>query len=167
MEIVAATYVLRVPQRFPEHRAWLESAVRRVSGLQLDLLLAVNPLARTTWPNFNAPPPVSPLPRIEEEIARVRATDPEVVRADVRRAYPDGVPPAARRFVDDPRPALAELVCQMRSFWVATLEPWWDRMSAFLQSEIAARARRLAATGGEAAFVSSPRAEQPTTSPTR
>jgi DNA-binding transcriptional ArsR family regulator len=152
IELVAATYLLRLPRRFPEHRGWVESAAGRVNGLRLDLLVAVNPLGRTMWPNFNAPPPVSPHPRIEDELARVGATDPEVVRADVRRAYPEGVPPAARRFVEDPEATVAELVTQMRSFWKATLEPWWAQMSAFLQSEIAARASRLVATGGEAAF---------------
>jgi DNA-binding transcriptional ArsR family regulator len=153
IELVAATYVLRLPRRFPEHRGWVERAAGRVAGMRLDLLFAANPLGRTVWPNFHAPPPVSPHPRIEDELARVAATDPAVVRADVRRAYPDGVPPAARPFIDDAERGLAELVSQMRSFWNVTLEPWWSQMSAFLEGEIAARARRLVATGGEAAFV--------------
>ena len=153
IELVAATYLLRLPRRFPEHRGWVESAATRVTGLRVDLLFAANPLGRTVWPNFHAPPPVSPHPRIDDELARVAATDPQLVRADVRRAYPDGAPPAARPFIDDPEGAVAELVTQMRSFWTVTLEPWWGRMSTFLESEIAARARRLVATGGEAAFV--------------
>jgi DNA-binding transcriptional ArsR family regulator len=152
IELVAATYVLRLPRRFPEHRGWTESATGRVTGLRLDLLFAANPLGRTVWPNFNAPPPASPHPRIEDELARVAATDPGIARADVRRAYPDGVPPAARPFVAEPEAAVAELVTQMRLFWEAALEPWWGRMSAFLESEVAARARRLVAVGGNAAF---------------
>ena len=153
IELAAATYVLRLPRSFPEHREWIERAAERVTGLRLGLLLAVNPLGRTIWPSFDAPPPVSPHPHIEDELARVASTDPDVVRADVLRAYPEGIPPAARPFVDDPQDAAAELATQMRSFWNATLEPWWARMSAFLESEIADRARRLVATGGEAAFV--------------
>src|SRR4051812_8898631 len=137
IELAAATYLLRLPRSFPEHREWVERAADRVTGLQLDLLFAVNPLGRTMWPSFNAPPPVSPHPRIEDELARVGATDPEVVRVDVLRAHPEGVPPAARPFVGDPEGAVAELVTQMRAFWQATLEPWWARMSAFLESEIA------------------------------
>src|SRR5690349_16516657 len=78
IELVAATYVLRLPRRFPEHRGWIESAAGRVGGLRLDLLFAVNPLGRAVWPNFNAPPPMSPQPRIEDELARVAATDAEV-----------------------------------------------------------------------------------------
>ncbi len=152
IELVAATYLVRLPRRFPGHRGWIEGAVPRLAGLDLDLLYAVNPLGRTAWPNFNAPPPITPHPRIEDELARVAATDPEVVRADVRRVHPEGVPAEARPFVDDPADALAVLVDQMRAFWATTLEPQWGRMAAFLEGEIAARARRLVSTGGSAAF---------------
>jgi DNA-binding transcriptional ArsR family regulator len=40
----------------------------------------------------------------------------------------------------------------MRAFWDAALAPWRARMSAVLESEIAARARRLVAAGPQAAF---------------
>lgn len=152
IEIAAATYVLRLPGRFPEHRRFVESAVPRLDRLQLDLLYAVNPLGRRAWPNFNAPAPVSPHPLIAEELARIASTAPSVVVEDVRRAYPEGVPASMSAFVEDPEPALADLVTQVRRFWDAVLAPWWPRMTAFLESEIAARARRLVAAGGVTAF---------------
>src|SRR5262245_46747158 len=68
IELAAATYVLRLPRSFPEHREWIACAAERVTGLPLDLLFAVNPLGRTIWPNFDAPPPVSPHPHIEDEL---------------------------------------------------------------------------------------------------
>lgn len=151
-ELVAATYVLRQPRRFPPQHRWIESAATGVADVRLDLLFAVNPLGRTIWPSFHAPPPVHPHPRIEDELVRVASTDPEIVRADLRRAYPEGVPLEARPFLENTEPALAELVEQMDTFWTATLAPWWDRMSTFLESEIAARARRLVTIGGAAAF---------------
>lgn len=152
IEIVAATYVLRRPAQFPQHRGWIRAAVPRVSGVQLDLLYAVNPLGRTSWPNFNAPPPHHPHPRIEDELGRVATTDPAVVSADLHRAFPEGIPAEARPLAEHTDVALPALVDQMRTFWEATLAPWWPRMSAFLESEIAARARRLVAQGGESAF---------------
>jgi DNA-binding transcriptional ArsR family regulator len=152
IELAAATYVLRLPTRFPEHRPWIEDVTPRVEGLPLELLYAASPLGRTSWPNFDAPPPVVPHPRIEDELDRLAATDPALVRSDVLRAHPDGVPDAARPFVEDPAAALAGFVDQSRDFWQAALAPWWPRMSAFLESEIASRARRLVATGSEAAF---------------
>jgi DNA-binding transcriptional ArsR family regulator len=152
IELAASTYVLRLPQQFPEHRPWIEDVAPRVAGLELDLVYAASPLGRTAWPNFDAPPPVLPHPRIEDELDRLAATDPELVRSDVRRAYPDGVPADARAYVDEPARALVGFVDQARSLWDAALAPWWPRMSAFLEGEIAARARRLVATGSEAAF---------------
>ncbi len=152
IELAAATYVLRLPQVFPQHRPWVESVTPRVAELELDLVYAVSPLGRTAWPNFDAPPPLVPHPRIEDELDRLAATDPGLVRSDVLRGYPDGVPDAARPFVDEPAAALAGFVDQSRALWEAALAPWWARMSAFLESEIASRARRLVATGSEAAF---------------
>jgi DNA-binding transcriptional ArsR family regulator len=152
IELAAATYVLRLPRQFPEHRLWVEDVAPRVAGLDVGLLYAASPLGRSAWPNFDAPPPVVPHPRIEDELERLAGTDPELVRSDVLRAYPDGVPDVARPFVDDPAAALEGFVDQSRSFWEAALAPWWPRMSGFLESEIAARARRLVATGSVAAF---------------
>lgn len=153
VELTGAVYVLRLPHLFPEHRGWIASAAARVADLELDLLAAVNPLGRTTWPNFNAPPPVSPHPHIEDELARIAATDPTIVRADVLRAFPEGVPHSAAPFIDSTEEAVAALVEQMRSFWDAAIAPWWERMSGFLESEIAARSRRLVTRGGATAFV--------------
>jgi hypothetical protein len=152
-ELVAATYVVRLPTYFPEHRPWFRDVAPRVAGLDLDLLFAVNPLGRTVWPNFQAPPPLHPHPDIEDELDRVAGTAPRVVRADVRRAFPEGVPAQARPFLDATEVAVAGLVTQMRSFWQATLEPWWGRISDFLEAEIGARARQLVAAGGQTAFV--------------
>lgn len=151
-ELAASTYVLRRPRAYPEHRRWVEAATPRVGDLDVDLLFAVNPLGRTMWPMFNAPAPVHPHPSIEDELARVAATDPAVVRADVVRAYPEGVPADAQPFIDDTTAAVSELVEQMRAFWEAALVPWWGLIASFLESEIAARARRLVADGGAAAF---------------
>lgn len=152
IELAAATYVLRLPGQFPEHRPWIEEVAPRVAGLTLDLVHAISPLGRTVWPNFDAPPPVVPHPRIEDELERLAATDPELVRSDVLRGYPDGIPAAARPFVDDPAAALSEMVEQSRALWEVALAPWWPRMSAFLEGEIAARARRLVAAGSDTAF---------------
>lgn len=148
----AATYVLRLPQGFPEHRRWIEATAPRVKGLDVDLLLAVNPLGRTVWPAFDALAPIHPHPSIHDELARVAAIDPDVVRADVVRAYPEGVPAEARRFVEDTEAAVSELVAQMQAFWDAAIAPWWTVVVPFLESEIAARARRLVANGGASAF---------------
>jgi hypothetical protein len=69
-------------------------------------------------------PPVEPHPRIEDELDRLAATDPGLVRSDVLRAHPDGVPAEAAPFVEDPVGALATMVEQTRALWNAALAPW-------------------------------------------
>ena len=81
------------------------------------------------------------------------ATDPELLRSDVQRAYSGVVPANAEPFVTDPAAALAGFVIQARAFWTSALAPWWSRMSAFLEGDIAARARRLVSVGSASAFV--------------
>jgi DNA-binding transcriptional ArsR family regulator len=152
MELVGAVYVLRDPRRYEVHRPWAEWARPRVSDLDLSLLDAAAPFGTPFWPVFIGPPPAAPRAKVEDEFERVLATPPVQVAAEVARTYPGEVPAAARRMIDDPEGALPELVEQMRGFWEATLAPWWARLSALLESEIAARARRLVASGTEAAF---------------
>lgn len=155
IELAASTYVLRLPEQFPEHKRWVQDVTRRGAGLSLGRLYAALPLPKggTTRPSFNALPPVVPHPHIDGELARLAAIDPELVRSDVRRAYPAGVPDAARVFVDHPTSGLAELVDQARSLWRTALAPWWPRISAFLEGEIASRSRALVTIGGGQAFV--------------
>ena len=152
MDLVGATYVLRWPERYPEHRPWIDWARPRASGLELGLLYVAAPVGVEFYPVFVGPPPRAPRTTVEAEFARVAGTPSVGVAAEIERAYPDGVPLAGRVLVEDPARGLERLVAQMRAFWDALLEPWWNRITAVLESEIAWRARRLAAEGPGAAF---------------
>ena len=153
IELAAATYVLRLPRQFPEHRLWVEDVAPRVAGLDVGLLYAASPLGRSAWPNFDAPPPVVPHPRIEGRTGAARGHRPGA-RAVGRAARVPRRRAGRRASVSSmtPRRLSRASSTQSRSFWDAALEPWWPRMSGFLESEIAARARRLVATGSVAAF---------------
>ena len=152
MELIGAFYVLRRPERYVVHRRWVEWAAPRTRHLDLALLDAAAPVGGSYWPVFPSPLPQLPHPTIEVELARVRETPPDGAAAEIRRRYPDGVPAAARPFVDDPAQALRELVRQMRALWDAALAPRWTTISALLESEITSRARSLVAVGSRAAF---------------
>jgi DNA-binding transcriptional ArsR family regulator len=152
MELIGAFYVLRRPERYVVHRRWLEWAAPRVRDLDLSLLDAAAPLGGSYWPVFVSPPPREPHPTIEAELGRVGETPPERVVAEITQRYPERLPTAARPFADDPAGALGDLVEQMRALWDAALAPRWVTISAFLESEIASRARGLARVGSRAAF---------------
>lgn len=152
IELVGAVYALREPERGAVHRPWAEWARPRTERLDLELLDVAAPSGTPTWPVFVGLPPASPRSDIDTELARVNTTAPDRVRREFERTYPDGAPAAARRFLDDPATALAQLVEQMRAFWDVALAPWWPAISAALEAEIAARGRRLADDGPQAAF---------------
>jgi DNA-binding transcriptional ArsR family regulator len=152
MELIGAFYVLRWPQRYVMHRRWVEWAAPRVRDLDLSLLDVVAPFGTSYWPVFVSPPPRSPHPTIEAELARVRKVPPDRVVAEVEQTYPRRLPAAARPLLDDPDAALGRLVEQMQALWQAALAPKWPVISAFLEAEIASRARNLVAVGSRAAF---------------
>jgi DNA-binding transcriptional ArsR family regulator len=152
MDLIGAFYVLRNPGRAVMHQPWVTWAGPRTAGLDLSLLDTAAPLGGAGfWPVFAGPPPRLPHAEIGGELDRVRATPPTQVRAEILRTYPRGLA-AARPFLDDPAGTLAELVEQMRAFWDVALAPWWPRISAVLESEIAFRARRLVTAGPHTAF---------------
>jgi DNA-binding transcriptional ArsR family regulator len=152
MELVGALYARRDPDHYWVHQPWTRWVLPRTAHLDLELLELATPRSRPFYPVFLAPPPRTPHAEIRDELERVRATPPDRVAAEVARAYPEGVPAAGRLLITDPARALDLLVNQMRAFWEAALAPWWDRISANLEAEIAWRARRLAAIGPGSAF---------------
>jgi DNA-binding transcriptional ArsR family regulator len=152
MELIGAFYVLRRPDHYTVHRRWSAWAVPRIPELDLSLLDAATPFGGPYWPVFVSPPPRQPHPTIEAELARVAATPPDRVAAEITQRYTDDLPAAARPFVADPAGALAALVEQMRALWTAVLAPRWATVSALLEAELTARARSLVAVGSRAAF---------------
>jgi DNA-binding transcriptional ArsR family regulator len=152
MELVGSVYALRDPDRYVVHRPWARWARRRTAHLDLGLLDVATPVRRPFYPVFIGPPPRAPHAQVHAELERVLRTPPGQVAAEVARAYPQGVPAAGRLLVEDPARGLELLVGQMRALWDAALAPWWTRIAAVLESEIAGRARRLAAVGPQAAF---------------
>jgi DNA-binding transcriptional ArsR family regulator len=152
MELVGAFYALRDPERSAVHGPWVQWAAPRTARLDLTLLEVAAPAAAPFWPVFIGPPPRAPHADVASELARVLATPPAKVAEEIARAHPGGVPRAGRVLVDQPARGLLRLVEQMSGFWEAAIAPWWGRIAALLEGEIAWRARRLAAVGPQAAF---------------
>lgn len=101
-------------------------------------------------PDFFTPLPPSPNPTIDEELALLRATDPEIVRAELASEYPEGLPPSLVGFRDRPGPHLDQLADGLRAYWDATLAGHWPAMRSALEEEVILRARSLAAAGPDA-----------------
>jgi hypothetical protein len=150
-EAVVALRVLRAPGLFPLHARWRADVLRRLDPADARLLAALVGDA-LTLPDFLTPRPVSAAPTLEEELAAVRATPPEVVRRDLAAAHAPAPLPPALRAVNAPGDApvaelLEELVALLRRYWETALAPLWPRMRLVLETDVTYRARQLA-TGG-------------------
>ncbi|CCK32711.1 transcriptional regulator, ArsR family [Streptomyces davaonensis JCM 4913] len=146
-----ALRLLRRPARHGYHRGWLRRVGRTVAGLDLSpLWLFMQPPGRYT-PDFLGPPPPEPYPAIEDELARMRATDPSLAHAEMVRSLA-GTPGLAasaegRAALDDPAATVRRLADLTERAWHALLAPDWARHRAVLEADIAHRSRQ-AADGG-------------------
>ncbi|HYZ29950.1 MAG TPA: DUF5937 family protein [Thermoleophilaceae bacterium] len=106
-------------------------------------------------PDFIAPPPVSPVMRIEDELERVRATPPRQVRKELaifESQHGNRLPPAAEPLRRHPEREVARLAETMREYWRRAVEPHWPRILALLSADLRYRATRLTDEGPAALF---------------
>ncbi|MFH8880847.1 DUF5937 family protein [Streptomyces californicus] len=151
-ETQEAVRTLSRPSRHGYHLPWLRRIRQAAAGLDLEPLWLLMPDAGHN-PDFICPPPIGPAATFEEELAAVRATDPEVAREDMALALADrpGGPETAagRRLLADPARAVHELADLLERAWAALVEPYWPRLRALLEADIAYHSRRLADGGLE------------------
>ncbi len=146
-----ALRMLRRPARHGYHRAWLGRTRRTLAGLDLSPLWLFVPRPGGYTPDFLGAPPDDPFPSIDDELARMRATDPCLARAEMARslACTPGLAESAagRAALDDPAGTVRRLADLTERAWHALLAPDWPRHRAVLEADIAHRSRR-AADGG-------------------
>jgi len=146
-----ALRMLRRPARHGYHRAWLRRLGRTLDGLDLSPLWLFVPRSGGYTPDFLGAPPYEPYPSIDDELARMRATDPALARAEMARslACTPGLAesPQGRAALDDPAGTVRRLADLTELAWHALLAPDWPRHRAVLEADIAHRSRQ-AADGG-------------------
>ncbi|WP_157740328.1 ArsR family transcriptional regulator [Micromonospora auratinigra] len=129
---------------------WARHARRVLAGLPRTAPVRVYLASGPPLPDFLSPVPPSATPGLTEEVAALRDTPVEVVRAQLARQWPDGVPDWLRPYADDPVPALHRLADDLLGWWDAALAPWWPAMRAALDEEVLHRAHALATAGPDA-----------------
>ena len=150
-EATASLQTLRDPGSASIHLPWIREARERTDGLELDLLHALVP-GQGYHPDFIAPPPETPLPDVATEIERVGNTPTAQVRKELAWCYPDGLPEVVRPLAERPRRVLPRLAAMIAEYWEAAIAPFWDRIRAALEDDIAHRARMLTAGGAIEVF---------------
>jgi DNA-binding transcriptional ArsR family regulator len=147
-EATASVAALADPGRASINLPWVRGARERLGDADVSLLRALVPQAGYT-PDFISPPPPSPLPDVEAEIARVARTPADQVRREVGWRYEGAVapPPVVRDLLDDPERGLRRLASELTTYWGLAMAPVWERIRAVLEDDIAHRARLLTAGG--------------------
>jgi DNA-binding transcriptional ArsR family regulator len=148
-ELVASLCILHDDQPPLEHAEWLVRTRRALQGVELGPV--GDPFGgRRVIPDFIAPIPTDPSPSLEAELELVRATDPDVVRADIADCYGDDVPPPWDAFLARPREMADRLADGLHAYWEAVLADDWPRLRAVVEGDVLGRARSLALSGPEA-----------------
>lgn len=146
-ELIRSLTALRDPSTAALHVPWLRSISGRLAGIPLEHAAVLVPPTGYT-PDFLTPPPSGPLGDVEAELATLRATPTPRIRYELAIFAEEH--PHARLdplWTRDPAAALAQLADVLEAFWKRAIAPAWPRVRAFLESDIAHRARRLAEDG--------------------
>ncbi|MFI6532849.1 DUF5937 family protein [Nonomuraea sp. NPDC050547] len=147
-----AVRMLRRGSRHGYHQPWLRRMRASTEGLDLSDLWLFMPDGGYI-PDFLGPPPATPDTSFEQELARLRATDPELAREEMVRSLGGRARSSrARRMLDDPEWAVRRLADLTERVWTELVAPDWPRLSALLDADIAYRSRKLAEGGLERAL---------------
>ncbi|MEU9348885.1 DUF5937 family protein [Streptomyces sp. NPDC048278] len=149
-ETQEAVRTLRRPDRHGYHAPWLRRIRTVAAGLDLRPLWLLMP-RRGHSPDWLVAPPTGPAAAVEEELAALRAVDPETARADTARSLADtpGALESAtgRAWLADPARMVRELTDALEEAWRVLVAPDWPRLRALLEADIAFHSRRLAEVG--------------------
>jgi DNA-binding transcriptional ArsR family regulator len=155
-EVFQAAHAIANPPARAAHSAWLrqqQPTLRRLTrDYDLRPLVAVLP-ADGYIPDFLTPLPKGPLGDIEAELAEVRTTPEERVRAEISRCLElrgpisSGVERSLRA-----RGAGARLADLLGVLWEALVAPSWRQIRDCLERDILHRSRALAGGGLTAVF---------------
>ncbi len=154
-ETQEAIRTLSRPDRQGYHLPWLRRIRAAADGLDLRPLWLLMP-RRGHSTDFISPPPSGPGGSFEEELAVIRAADPDAAREDMRRAL--ACTPGAldsdlgRYLLADPARSVRELADLLERAWGVLVEPHWPRLRALLEADVLFHTRRLAAGGLESLF---------------
>ncbi|MEU6327824.1 DUF5937 family protein [Streptomyces sp. NPDC047049] len=150
-----AVRTLRHADRHGYHTPWLRRMREKLAGLDLTPLWRFMPSSGYT-PDFLGRPPDTPMTGFDEELARLRATDPALARAEMAASLactPGGArSERGRAALADPAGAVQELAEVTERAWRTLIAADWPRLRALLEAEIAYRSRQLAGGGLQRLF---------------
>ena len=105
------------------------------------------------YPEFLNPAPAVREPELGDELARVRSTPAEAVRASLVRVFGDRPwPDSATELFQRPTESLAEIAAELAECHERLVMPHWERIRPVLEADIVYRAGLLATGGARSLF---------------
>jgi DNA-binding transcriptional ArsR family regulator len=155
-ETVTSVRTLTAASDTGVHGWWLRAVRPRLGPLDMRLLTSlVRPQGYI--PDFLHPLPPRRAPGFEAGLAELAATDPQLVATELthlaqHRLAQQGPGMQARAdllgdLAAKPDAALRRIVTELGRYWKIALAPYWPRMRALLQADLAFRLDQLAAGG--------------------
>ncbi|MFF4660660.1 DUF5937 family protein [Streptomyces sp. NPDC001381] len=149
-ETQEAIRTLNRPDRHGFHGPWLRRIQEDARRLDLAPLWLLMPRFGHS-PDWLSPPPLGPATAFDEEIALVRRADRQAAYHDTARSLKD-TPGAlgsrlGRVLLRDMEHTVTWLADLLEEAWRVLVEPYWPRLRALLEADVAFHSRRLAETG--------------------
>ncbi len=149
-EAEAAVRSLLDERREPYHGTWRAAVAARSSNLDLRTLVALLPRGGFT-PDFLTPPPRVAAPTLRDQLDEIRATPLAQVREELERCRDSTPDQETRRLIEglaaDPAGTRDRLADTIGRAWRELVAPFWPRIRALLDADIAHRSTILAGHG--------------------
>jgi DNA-binding transcriptional ArsR family regulator len=144
-EVASSVRVLGLPGNGGVLEPWRREIAGSVQTVDLELLRAVVPRAPLA-PDFMFAWSTDPATTIDEQVEELAAQPLDVLRSEIETVWPRGLPPTLVRLFADPGGArrLADVVWD---YWQAAIAPYWSRMRAVIDDDVAYRASRVLRDG--------------------
>jgi DNA-binding transcriptional ArsR family regulator len=154
-ETTRAMLLLARPDPAAVNMPWVRWARAKLGRRSLRLPrawpLIVNGL--NCYPEFLNPAPAVREPELGDELARVRSTPAEAVRASLVRVFGDHPwPDSATELLQRPTESLAEIAAELAECHERLVMPHWERIRPVLDADIVYRAGLLADGGARSLF---------------
>jgi DNA-binding transcriptional ArsR family regulator len=146
-EAASSIRLLGAPQMAHIHQPWVREVRIPLDDVDVALLCAVAPPGR--WaPGFLFLPATSPHTTIEEQLQLLIDLPVSDVRRDLETIWSGrAVPRCAQTLLDAGREGIQRLGDVIWDYWQIAIEPYWPRICAVLEDDVAYRASHALAGG--------------------
>lgn len=147
-ELACSVRALGAPSVGHVLRPWLQETLCRLDRVDLDLLRAVAPPGHVAA-DFLFPWSVDPKITIDRQLTALAGSAPERLWADLKMVWGgDGRMPASLvRLREEGAAGCRHLADVLSEYWAIAIEPYWYRIRAVIDDDVAYRAGRVLAGG--------------------